>query len=409
VTRAVIRVGVLALVACWPVMMVAASDRRGTPPPFTQAEVRRVLQHGPWPPPWSRDPSNRASGTEAGIELGERLFFDSRLSATGVVSCATCHVPQRNWTDGRKRGVGLGTGERNTLGLTNVRLQRWFGWDGAGDSLWSQSVRPILQPAEMGGTARQVAGLVRGDRDLACRYERAFGGPPSPVDDEAVLVDVAKALAAFQETLSSGRTAFDEFRDALARGDDTSATRYPVAAQRGLKIFVGRGACSVCHFGPNFTNGEFDDVGIPFFVGPGRVDPGRHEGIKRVKASRLNLLGPYNDDPARSTATGTRHVSLEHRHWGAFKVPSLRNVALTAPYMHNGQLPTLREVVRHYSELDEDRLHADGERVLKPLRLSRSEVDDLVAFLDTLTDSGRGYGDRASPPESTCLSQALPK
>jgi len=128
-----------------------------------------------------------------------------------------------------------------------------------------------------------------------------------------------------------------------------------------------------------------------------------------VKANRLNLLGAYNDDAARATATGTRHVSLGHRHWGAFKVPSLRNVALTAPYMHNGHLPTLRDVVRHYSELDEERLHADGERVVKPLRLSRQEVDDLVAFLETLSDPGLGYQRRQPSAVSTCLSQAWPR
>ena len=199
-----------------------------------------------------------------------------------------------------------------------------------------------------------------------------------------VAVDVAKALAAYQETLVSGRTPFDEFRDALARGDRDAAARYPVAAQRGLKIFVGSGNCTSVTSGRAFTNGEFHDVGIPFFVEPGRVDPGRHDGIRKLQASRYNLLGPYNDDPARATATSTRHVALEHRNFGEFKVPSLRNVANTAPYMHNGSLATLRDVVRHYSNLDEDRLHADGERILKPLGLDKYDVDALVTFLETL-------------------------
>ena len=128
-------------------------------------------------------------------------------------------------------------------------------------------------------------------------------------------------------------------------------------------------------------------MGIPFFVAPGRVDPGRHEGIRKLQASRYNLLGPYNDDAARSTATSTRHVALEHRNFGEFKVPSLRNVARTAPYMHNGSLRTLRDVVRHYSNIDEDRLHADGERILKPLGLDKYNVDDLVAFLESLSET----------------------
>jgi cytochrome c peroxidase len=212
-------------------------------------------------------------------------------------------------------------------------------------------------------------------------YEKAFGQAPQ-ASDEALLVDVGKALAAFQETLVSPRSAFDEFRDALARGETHNA--YPLAAQRGLRIFVGKGNCSVCHFGPRFTNGEFADTGVSFFVAAGRVDPGRHAGIEKLKKSQFNLLGRYNDDRSGATAVSTRHVQVQHRNFGEFRVPGLRAVASTAPYMHNGSLASLREVVRFYSELNEDRLHADGEKILKPLRLTEREVADLVAFLETL-------------------------
>ena len=246
-------------------------------------------------------------------------------------------------------------------------------------------MKPIVDPREMGATPQHVAAVIRAPGGLACLYERAFGGRPGD-DDERVLVDVGKALAAFLETVSSGRTAFDEFRDALARGDDAAAARYPRAALRGARIFVGRGNCSVCHFGAAFTNGEFHDVGVPFLVAPGRVDPGRHGGIKQLRADRFNLLGPYSDDASRASATKTRHVDLQHLNFGQFKTPSLRNVALTAPYMHDGRYATLREVVRHYSELDMERIHSHGEQLLRPLRLSDAEIDDLVAFLETLTD-----------------------
>jgi cytochrome c peroxidase len=231
---------------------------------------------------------------------------------------------------------------------------------------------------------------MRADRDLSCRYRRAFGSAPG-ADDDRVLVDAGKALAAFQETLVSGRTAFDEFRDALARGDKAAAARYAGPAQRGLRIFIGKGSCNMCHAGPSFTNGEFHDTGIPFFIRPGQVDSGRHGGIKRLLANPMNLLGPYNDDAARSSAVGTRHVALEHRNFGEFKVPSLRNLALTGPYMHNGRLATLRDVVKHYSEISPDRLHSDGEAILKPLGLSERETGDLVAFLESLSDGGGNY------------------
>jgi cytochrome c peroxidase len=225
---------------------------------------------------------------------------------------------------------------------------------------------------------------VREDPALACRYRAAFGG--APADDERLLVDAAKTIAAFVETRTSGRAPFDEFRDALARGDREAAARYPLATQRGLQLFVGKGSCSVCHFGAAFTNSEFHDVGVPFMLAPGRVDPGRHGGIKRVLADPYNLLGKYNDDPTRASATKTRHVELQHVNFGQFKTPGLRNVALTAPYMHDGRLASLRDVVRHYSELDLERLHIQGEQLLRPLKLSERESDDLVAFLESLTD-----------------------
>lgn len=350
-------------------------------------ELRLALRHGPWPQPVLRDASNRASGDPAAIALGERLFFDPRLSGPGTIACASCHVPARAWTDGRSRAMGLASLDRNTPTVLDAGLQRWFGWDGAADSLWSFVLQPITDPREMGSSAREVARLVRTDPELACRYERAFGAAAGE-DDERTLVEVAKALAAYVETLVSGRTPFDEFRDALASGDTAAMARYPAAARRGLKLFVGRGNCSVCHFGPAFTNGEFHEIGIPFSLGPGRVDAGRHEGIKRLRSSRFNLLGPYNDDPTGATAAKTRHVAPSHANFGQFKTPGLRNVALTAPYMHNGRLATLRDVVKHYSELDPDRVHADGEALLRPLRLSEPEVDDLVAFLETLTAPG---------------------
>lgn len=353
---------------------------------FSEEEKRKILSHGPWPPRLERDPSNRASGKPEAIALGERLFFEPRLSSTGSVLCATCHVPFRGFHDGRPRGFGLEDVDRNTPSLLNVRFGRWFGWDGGNDSLWAQSIRPLLDVREMRATPAHVSNVLR--KLFSGEYEKAFGRKP-PADDDELLVDVGKALAAFQETLISGHTPFDEFRDALARGDDKDLEKYPLAAQRGLKIFVGKGNCGVCHFGPQFTNGEFADTGVPFFIGKGQVDPGRYGGIKKLTSSAHNLLGRFNDDPARSSATGTRHVDPQQRNFGEFRVPGLRNVARSAPYMHNGSLATLREVVKFYSELNEERLHADGEKILKPLKLTEGEIDDLLAFLETLTDAPR--------------------
>jgi cytochrome c peroxidase len=376
------------LIAAW--LLAAGVLAQAPPPAYSPGEIRSIQAHGPWPQPVLRDPSNRVSGNADAIALGRALFFDARLSARGDLSCAACHQPDRALTDGRDRAQGGGAAkprlDRNTPGLWNVAFARWFGWDGGSDSLWSFAIRPILHQDEMGASALHVARLLRGDAALACRYQNAFGQPaPADTEAETVLVDAAKAIAAYLETLVSGKSAFDELRDALARGDAAAASRYPAAARRGLALFTGRGQCSVCHFGPNFSNGEFHDIGIPYLVAPGRVDPGRHGGIRQVREDKYNLLGGFSDDASRASGSRTRHVADSHVTYGQFKVPSLRNVELTAPYMHDGRLATLREVVRHYSELNEDRLHQDGEALLKPLHLSAEESEDLVAFLRTLT------------------------
>ncbi len=338
---------------------------------FSPAERRSILAHGPWPVVAGPDTSNRLERAPAAIALGQRLFFDPALSGSGQVACASCHRPDRAFQDGRSTAIGLGPGVRNTQSLFDLAGRRWFGWDGGSDSLWAASLRPLLNPAEMGSSAAQVAAAVR--------HEPLLAG----ASDDATLANVAKALAAWQATLVSPRTAFDDFRDALARGDHAAAARYPLAAQRGLQLFVGRGRCSVCHAGPRFSNGEFADIGVPFFVAGG-VDAGRHAGLRALQASPFNRLGPHADDGGAG-AVATRHVRQEHRHFGEFKVPTLRGLRQTAPYFHDGSAPTLAAVLRHYSDLNEERLHADGERILVPLKLSARETADLLAFLDTLS------------------------
>lgn len=367
----------LGLLLAWPALAQPLLD-------FTPAETAAILRHGPWPPALMPDRSNRVSGRMAAAALGRALFFETRLSPDGRFACATCHDPARAFSDGKPRAEGRVALSRNTPTLLDVRFQRWFGWDGAQDNLWSMSLRPILDAREIGGDVAGIAQLLRGDAGLSACYARAFGRAATGVAEEALAVDAAKALAAFQETLVSGRSRFDDFRDALAKGDREAAARYPLAAQRGARLFVGAGNCAFCHLGPAFTNGEFHDIGIPFFTAAG-VDAGRHEGIRRLRESRLTLLGPWNDDPAGAPGTATRHLDPQHRNFGEFRVPSLRHAARTAPYMHNGSLATLRDAVRHYSDFDPERIHGDGERILKPLHLSAAEIDDLVAFLESLS------------------------
>ncbi len=362
-----------------------AADGAAGKPVFTAGEIKVILSHGPWPMPAVPDPSNRVSGRHEAVELGTRLFFDQRLSGGGKLSCGTCHVPERNWTDNLRRSTGAAEMDRNTPTLMNIAAGRWYGWDGAADSLWSQSLRPILDARELAASPRHVAQVVRNDTDVACRYRKAFGAPPSPTDDEAVLVNVGKALAAFQETLASGSTPFDHFREALAKGTPPSATTYSDAAQRGLKIFIGKGGCTQCHSGPNFTSGEFFSTGLSRFEPQGKPDAGRPAGIHKLLQSRFNLLGPYNDDKSGAIAAHTRHAALSKANFGEFKVPSLRNLHLTSPYGRDGTIDTLADVVRHYAGVDPIRLHARDGLPAKPLNLSAREQSDLVVFLESLS------------------------
>lgn len=318
-------------------LLAAAPSADEPPAPFTDTERRAILALGPWPVPIRGDPANPVSGKREAIELGERLFFDKRLSGAGKFSCGSCHVPERNWTDNQARGAAMAEVDRNTPTLMNLRLTRVFGWDGAAASLPEQSVRPILDRKELGASASHVAAVMRKDEQMSCRYRHAFGAAPSASSDDAVLADVGRALAAFVETFETPPTPFDRFRNALARGEDRPWL-YSDAARRGLRLFVGKGGCSDCHSGPNFSNSGLHDNGFSAYAAVNRPDAGRD---------------------------------------GKFKVPTLRHLLLTAPYGHHGQVGTLSDAVRHYSE------RGSGE--VKALKLSAREQSDLVVFLESVS------------------------
>src|SRR5262249_8034112 len=223
--------------------------------------------------------------------------------------------------------------DRRTPSLWNAGYAHWFGWDGAGDSLWTQTIRPILDPREMASSAARVAGLLRQDGTPARGYQRAFGERPGG-GEEPPLVDAARALAAFQATLVSPRTPFDAFRDAVLAGDREAMARYPLASQRGLRLFIGAGNCSTCHFGPRFTNGEFADIGIPFFIGSDAVDPGRLGGLATLARNPFNLAGRHNDDASGASGVRTRPVQRLHAHFCQLPVPGLRHAARAPALMH---------------------------------------------------------------------------
>jgi cytochrome c peroxidase len=358
---------------------------------FSPSEVRKILSHGPWPVskdlPVSNDAGNQYSNSVGAQVFGKALFFNKQLSPSGTMACVNCHQPSKAFADGLAKSTGLIKGTqltRNSPSLYNASRERWFGWDGAADSIWSQNLRPLFDSNEMGSSPKHLQRFVTTNAKINQQYKAVFSAEAKQQSAEQVSVNIAKAIAAYVVTLQSGKTPFDRFRDALALNDVNKMAEYPSSAQRGLQIFVNKGQCSTCHVGPMFSNGEFADIGISFFIRPGEVDSGRHGGIRALVASPFNLLSQYSKTDSKATEK-TRFVDLQHRNFGEFKVPSLRNVADTAPYMHNGSLPALESVVAHYSELNLDRLHADGDQLLRPLRLSQQEQVDLVSFLKSLS------------------------
>jgi cytochrome c peroxidase len=383
--------------------------------------LARALTLSPLPPP-PRDPTNAVEDEPAAARLGQALFFDTRFSKNGTISCASCHEPARAFTDGRARALGLEDVRRNTPALWNAAHNRWFFWDGRKDSLWSQALAPLEDPAEHGGSRLQFAHLVAGDARLRAAYERVFGPLPDLGDPERfpprgrpvpgfpehplarawnamtapdrdrvdrVFANLGKALAAYQRRLVSRRAPFDVFVEGLREGDAAKQTVLAPAARRGLALFVGKARCVTCHAGPHFSDLEFHDdrVPPPAEDGPSAVpDLGRFEGIALVLDDPFNGLGRHSDDLEAGRTRLAYLVRTSHNR-RELKTPTLRNVALTAPYMHAGQLATLADVVRFYSTLEAALPPHPEEKLVEPLGLTPSEQAELVAFLESLTDA----------------------
>ncbi len=363
-----------------------AQSAPGAVPAWTPAQLRAVAALGPWPPAPTTDPSNRVSGQLQAIELGRRLFRDPRMSPVGYIACVTCHVPDRAFSDQRARAHGLADLPRNTPALANLRQRKWFGWDGSSDSLWLASIRPMLDDREFDGTPTSITRIFERDPELAACYQQVFGAAPVR-DAPRTIVDVGKALAAYQETLVTGRTGFDDFRDALARRDAQAMAAYPPAAQRGLQVFVGAGACAGCHSGPNFSDDGFHAVLGKARIVLAQADRGRLDGVRRLSGEAMNLQGRFNDGPALARPAKVARALAPDQLRDRFRTPGLRNVGVTGPYMHDGRFDRLQDTLAHGP--------AKG-------RLSAAQQDDLLAFLDSLTDS---YGERrpwSSAPLASC-------
>jgi cytochrome c peroxidase len=276
--------------------------------------------------------------TPGRIALGRRLFFDRRLSRDETLSCASCHEPQRAFTDGRAvaQGIGGARGRRNSPTLVNRAWGGSFFFDGRARSLEDLALQPILDPTELGSTADAVLSLARSS--YRSKFRAAFDAEPS-------LELIAKALASYLRTIVGGNSAFDRF----AAGDDSALT---TSARRGRTLFNGKAGCGQCHAGTNLTDEEFHNTGVAWRTGV-LTDEGR-AAVTRAPADR-----------------------------GAFKTPTLREISRTAPYMHDGSLSSLAEVIEYYDTGGARNPALDPK--LRALHLSPMEKSDLTAFLNSLT------------------------
>lgn len=408
----------------------SAADDRAL---YTPAELAAIFAHSPLGK-LPADPTDRIADDAAAAALGQYLFFDTQFSANGKVSCASCHEPARAFTDGRKIAKGITLGARHTPSIINAAFGHWYFWDGRADSLWSQALEPLENPAEFGGDRLAVLHAVYRDQPLRAAYTRIFGPSPpladfsrfpahagpigergsklrkdwgsmAPQDRTAadrMFSNLGKAIEAYERRLVSGTSPFDRYVAGLKAGDAVAQQAMPLAAKRGLKFFVGKAHCDLCHEGPLFSDGQFHNIGLPVMQGEA-PDLGRSAGITEVKSNIFNGAGPFSDDPHGAAQQQLEFLPPPKSALGAFKTPSLRNVALTGPYMHDGRFARLREAVDFYAQgnaASKGQLVGTREATLSLVpHLSAGEVADLVAFLKGL--------DSAPPPPA--LTRPLPQ
>ena len=367
---------------------------------WNPAELRmlRSLQLDSLEPP-PPDPSNRFADDPRAAELGKRIFFDTRFSDNAKVACATCHQPEKYFTDGLALSQGIGETKRGAPSLIGTAYSPWLYWDGRRDSHWAQALVPLETPVEHGFDRRRVLGVIAADPDLRAAYEEVFGTLPGEADDEEAInrafANVGKAVAAFERGFLPAPSRFDAYVKAMGEGPAAAEPELSQDEIAGLRLFISEATqCTRCHNGPLFTNFGFHNIGlIQLRRGVRKYDVGRIKGVKQALKDPFRCDGPYSD-----AKPGQCEEIDFVRTWGveisgAFKVPTLRNIAETSPYMHDGRFQTLREVLEHYRKAPGGGL---GHQELNALELTDLQLDQIAAFLGTLTGPAP-----SAPPDAT--------
>ena len=350
---------IAAVVFCAASVSLFANDRLGLPPVPV--------------------PSNNAL-TEEKAALGLLLFTDQRFSANGSISCASCHSPTQLYMDGKTVGVGVDgkKGTRNSPTVLNAAYYTTLFWDGRAGSLEEQAKGPLVNPIEHGLPSYEpILKIIKADKNYTEQFKRAFS-----VEPEQITIDhVAMAIASYERTIVAGDSPFDRYQ----YGGDKKALS--ASAIEGLKVFTGKGHCAECHLigkhEATFTDNQYHAIGV---------------GLRNVQNDILPVLRTYIEAKARGksldhtvlTAENVSHlgrfgVTLNPADLGNFRTPSLRNIALTAPYMHDGSLKTLEDVVAFYGK-GGVRSHLQHSTI-RDLRLTKQEERYLVDFMESLTST----------------------
>ena len=333
------------------------------------------------------DATNQYGDDPQAAALGDRLFDDPQLSSCGTVSCRSCHAEESGTVDTPKaEGCGGQLTGRNPPSVLNAGYSTWFMWDGRADRLWNQALLPLLSPVEMASTPTILRNRL--SAGYAAEYEALFGQHPSLESDEELLANFGKAMAAYQRTLNRNDSPFDaDVIRFIAAAEAGKAEEDP--AYLGLKTFFRKGQCIACHKGAMLSDDMFHNIGVK----------DTSEGAPGVLAAggalldwAFNAQGPYSDrnngtEAGRLQRLGNDLTAKAGELEGAFKTPTLRNVALTAPYMHTGDVATREEVIDLYDKGGEPAGSFAGvvSETITPLELTDEEKQSLVKLLESMT------------------------
>jgi cytochrome c peroxidase len=362
------------------------------------------------------DFSNAVADNPDAAKFGQAIFFDPVFSRNQQISCATCHQPEHYFTDTKAQSQGLSKVSRNAPGLVGVAYNQWFYWDGRRDSLWAQALTPFEAEQEMGLTRVEVLQIIAENPKYYKAYNQLFGtlpewiilkkiqvNPASPIGDDVVkaawktisprdrrfintaFANIGKVIAAYERKLLPAPALFDRYVELLVnQGKDKAQKIFTPRQLAGMKLFVsGKSQCLTCHNGSLLSNQSFHNIG----TGTSEEDiqdMGRVLGIQAVLLDQFNCQGRYND-VSRTSCEKLKYINRQEIGSlmnGAFKVPSLRNLSHTAPYMHDGRFTTILEVLKHYQN-PPDKTRTIHE--ISKLELSDQDLENIAEFLLTLS------------------------